>query len=121
VKVAGGVASMRIDVVDGKSFTVVKLDDDIRAKSIIPLRKIFTQLMDEGKSKVALDLKNVRFIDSSGIGILLNFAKQQKEANGVVCLYNYRDDVKELLDIVDFGDFIPIFKDFEEVENAFAD
>ncbi len=109
---------MNINVNASDDITVISPDDDIRVKTIIQLRKVFEGLQDEGCKKIAIDLERVNFIDSSGIGILLNFARIQREVEGCLCLYNYSDEIKELLDIVDLGDFIPVYKSFDEVKQA---
>lgn len=112
---------MKINISASDDITVVRPENDIRVGSIIQLRKVFEELESQGIGKVAIDLSKVNFIDSSGIGILLNYAKKLKEHNGCLCLSNYSDDVKELLDIIDIGDFIPIYKDFDEMKQAFSE
>lgn len=109
---------MKIEAIVSGEIVTIRPDSDIRVKTIIPLRKVFEQLYEKGHTKIAIDLSEVHFIDSSGLGILLNFAKKQKQKGGFLCLYNYKDDVKELLDIVDLGDFIPVFKTYESMKLA---
>ena len=109
---------MKIKVIASDDITVLKPDDDIRVKTVIQLRKVFEELQDKRIKNIAIDLTKVRFIDSSGIGILLNFAKIQKENSCRLCLINYSDDIKELLDIVDLGDFIPVYKTFNDMKLA---
>lgn len=112
---------MKVDVTGSGDITIVKLYDDIRVNTMIQLRAVFENLLNEGALKVAVDLANVALIDSSGIGLLMNFGKRQKDNNGCLCLYNYSDDIKELLDFVEMGDFIPVYKSFDEVKEALSE
>lgn len=109
---------MNINVSASDDVTVIQPDDDIRVKTLIQLRKVFERLQEEQIRKIAINLEAVNFIDSSGIGILLNFAKKLKEGKGCLYLYNYSEDIKELLDIVDLGDFIPVYKTFDDMKQA---
>ncbi len=111
---------MKIGVSSSDDITLVKPEGDIRVKTIIPLRKVFERFQDQGIKRIAIDLAKVNFIDSSGIGILLNFAKIQKECKGCLCLFNYSNDIKELLDIIDLGDFIPAYKTFAEMKQSLS-
>jgi anti-anti-sigma factor len=111
---------MKIDVSVSDDIVIVKPAGDIRVKSILFLRQVFEQLSSEGHARIAIDLSKVHFVDSSGIGLLLNFAKIQKDNKGGLFLFNYHTDVKELLDLVDLGDFIPVYEKFDQLKNALS-
>lgn len=112
---------MKVDVTASGGITRIKPPTDIRVNTLTKLRGIFENLLSEGALKVAIDLSNVGFIDSSGVGLLMNFGKRQKENNGYLCLYNYSDEIKELLDFVEMGNFIPVYKNFDGVKKALSD
>lgn len=112
---------MNIDVIASDDITIVKPDGDIRARTILSLRSAFEKLEKENILKIAIDLSGVKFIDSSGIGILLNFAKRREKCNGCLCFYNYSDDVKELLDLIGIEDIIPVYSDFDKMKHALSD
>ena len=38
----------------------------------------------------------------------------------IYSLYNFSDEIKELLDFVEMGNFIPIYKNFNEVKKALS-
>ncbi len=109
-----------MDVNASDGIMVIKPDGDIRVKNIVQLRKVFEQLERRKVTNIAIDLAKVNFIDSSGIGILLNYKKIQRDNSGYLCLFSYSDDVKELLDLIDLGDFIPLFKNYDEMKQAIS-
>ncbi|MGF1600535.1 MAG: STAS domain-containing protein [Thermosynechococcaceae cyanobacterium] len=45
-------------------------------------RKVMTKCLDEGPDHVILDLSKIDFIDSSGLGVLVQLAKKAQTAKG---------------------------------------
>ena len=64
--------------------------------------------------KLVLDLSNLRFIDSSGIGALLSCLKDLNSSNGSLNLCNVTEPVKNLLELVRVDKFLPIFENRNE-------
>jgi anti-anti-sigma factor len=59
------------------------------------------ELVQEPGSSVIFNLKDVRFIDSSGFGVLLDVADKANEAGSQFQLCNVSEDVWELLSLMD--------------------
>ena len=112
---------MKIEITTSGDITILKPQNDVKVNTLLKLRRVFENLIEDGILKVAIDLSNVSAIDSSGVGILINFGKKQRDNNGCLCLFNYSDEIKELLDFVEMGDFIPLYKDFNEMKKALSD
>lgn len=112
---------MNVEIAASGDITILKPQSDIKIDTLLKLRGVFESLIKDGISKVAIDLSNVHLIDSSGVGLLINFGKKQRDNNGCLCLYNFSDEIKELLDFVEMGNFIPIYKNFNEVKKALSD
>ncbi len=98
--------------------SVIRPDCDIRVKSILALKSVFEKLENEGVYYIAIDLTNVRFIDSSGIGLLINFAKKQQKNSGNLCLYACSDDVRELVEMVGLDEILPVYEDLNNMNEA---
>lgn len=45
-------------------------------------RKVLSQFIDEGPTDIILDLSKIDFIDSSGLGVLVQLAKKAQTAEG---------------------------------------
>lgn len=45
-------------------------------------RKVISKLIDEGPKHIILDLSQIDFVDSSGLGALVQLAKQAQNAEG---------------------------------------
>jgi len=72
------------------------------------------QLLDEKKYKIIIDLKNVEWMNSSGLGILIDALTVLKNNKGALKLINVSDRIKNLLkitklntvfEILGFGDW----------------
>jgi anti-sigma B factor antagonist len=57
------------------------------------------QLIDDGKLKILIDLKEVEWMNSSGLGILIDAVTVLKNNNGALRLINVSDRIKNLLKI----------------------
>jgi anti-anti-sigma factor len=79
--------------------TVIELDDRIDYESINSIR---SQVMDVTKtsSKVlVLDMQNVSFIDSSGLGLLISVMKVMRAKNGKLVLSGMNENISSLIEI----------------------
>jgi anti-anti-sigma factor len=99
---------MNVDVSSISGVAVVKPRGDIRVKTVLALRNA---LQEAGKpdARVAIDLSMVTFIDSSGLGLLVNFAKRLRKQNGRVCLFNFTDDIRALLNMVGIDQVVALY------------
>jgi anti-sigma B factor antagonist len=74
---------------------VVNLDGELDAKSVHELRPCFEELADAGKS-VVLDMSEVSFIDSSGIGAIVFLYKRLVARQFSVSVIGLRPQPREL-------------------------
>ncbi len=74
---------------------VVALDGELDAKSVTLLRPCFEELADAGKA-VVLDLSDVSFVDSSGIGAIVFLFKRLQARDLKVSVVGLRPQPREL-------------------------
>jgi anti-sigma B factor antagonist len=98
--------------------TIVKPQKEIRVRTIVALRSVFKEIEERNCGRVAIDLADVSYIDSSGIGLLLNFSKRLKAGGGKLFLYNPSDDIKAILYIAEIDVVVPFFEDFDDLRDA---
>jgi len=72
-------------------------------------------LVEENVKKVVIDLKKVKWMNSSGIGILMASWGSMSKEGGLIKLANTTEKVKSLLVITQLLQF---FEDYESVERA---
>ena len=74
-------------------------------------------LINDGINKIVIDLSGVKWINSSGLGVLMASMTTIKNANGQLKLANVTEKVESLLMITQL---IRIFETYETIERAIA-
>ncbi len=72
-------------------------------------------LKDEGKLNVVVDLSKVKFMNSSGLGMLISGLTTMRNAGGDLRLANVADRIQSLLIVTRL---ISIFKEYDSVDEA---
>ncbi|NQV72874.1 STAS domain-containing protein [bacterium] len=72
-------------------------------------------LKESGKTNVVCDLSKVKFMNSSGLGMLISAMTTLRNAGGDLRLANVADRIQSLLVITKL---ITVFKHFESIEDA---
>ncbi|HED38177.1 MAG TPA: anti-sigma factor antagonist [Ignavibacteria bacterium] len=73
------------------------------------------KLIDEGKKNVVVNLSEVKFMNSSGLGMLIGGLTTMKKANGNLKLARTTEKIESLLVITKL---ITIFDSYDSVEEA---
>ncbi len=75
------------------------------------LRDLVRNLISEGNKKILLNLRNVDYIDSSGLGELVSAFTSMRSAGGVLKLLNLSKRVQALLQITKLSTVFEITDD----------
>jgi len=75
------------------------------------------ELKEKGKKNVVVDLSKTKFMNSSGLGMLISGMTTMRNAGGDLRLANVADRIQSLLVITKL---ITVFKHFDSVEEAVA-
>jgi anti-sigma B factor antagonist len=78
-------------------------------------RDLLHKLVDEGKNKVVVDLKNVKFINSAGLGTLISGLTIMRNAGGDLKIANPTEKIESLLMITRL---IKVFESYSSVDEA---
>jgi anti-sigma B factor antagonist len=73
------------------------------------------ELKEQGKTNVVVDLSKVKFMNSSGLGMLISAMTTMRNSGGDLRLANVADRIQSLLVITKL---ITVFKHFESVDDA---
>jgi anti-sigma B factor antagonist len=77
------------------------------------------QLIDDGKLKIVIDLKEVEWMNSSGLGILIDAVTVLKNNNGTLRLVNVSERIKNLLKITKLNTVFDIRDSMNEAKTSF--
>jgi anti-anti-sigma factor len=91
------------------------------AVSAVEADREFNKVFDEGGDKLLVNLKELEYISSAGLRVLLVVAKRMQQKGGKVCLCCLADNVKEVFEISGFSSIFKIFESEEESAGFFED
>ena len=87
---------------------VLSLDGAIDVASAPQLKAQFDQLLAHASPKLLVDLKGVPYIDSYGLGIIMQAVKVARRSGGDMRLCAPCQDVRTVLDITGFSKHVSI-------------
>lgn len=112
---------MNIDVREiDDDIAILDVDGDIDLYSASDLRDSVFEQIDIGKTKVIINLENVTYIDSSGIGTLITSLSKIKKINGKMCIINVYDSVKKVFELTKLTTFFKIYANENEALEIFS-
>jgi anti-sigma B factor antagonist len=91
---------MNYTISEHKDITILALSGKIMGgPEAAEINDKFNQLIDKKKLKIIIDLQEVEWMNSSGLGILIQAATLLKNNNGRLRLLNVSDRIQNLLKI----------------------
>ncbi|MFO7526754.1 MAG: STAS domain-containing protein [Ignavibacteriaceae bacterium] len=107
---------MRTKLVEKYNAVIIELKGNVMGgEDTKDFTETLHKLIDQGKTNVIVDLSAVKFMNSSGLGMLISGLTTMKRANGHLKLANVTDKIESLLIITKL---ITIFESYESVEEA---
>ena len=100
---------MKFEVKDrGDAKIVSVLEDHVTVANVREFRTMVQELIDEGHTRVVLNLRDVKRIDSMGLGAIVGMSEALKYAKGQLVLMNLQFAVRELLRLTDLDRVLAI-------------
>ena len=112
---------MKIHTEEHGKIMIVAPEGDIRiGEGDVAMRETFRRLLDEGHRKFVLDLSNVRYLDSAGLGELVATLKRVREVGGALHICGVNQRVDEAFHVTQLVRVLDIYKDRTEAISAFV-
>ncbi len=96
---------------------LIKFVGDLDATNVESTLDQVTRLIREGYVNMVADFSNLRYVNSTGLGILLHFSKTSREKGGRFRIANVNDNVYEIIEIIGANTLLDIY---ESVNDAIA-
>jgi anti-sigma B factor antagonist len=107
---------MRFDTEERYNAVVLRLKGDVMGgPDGSKLHDQLRELKETGRKNVVVDLGKVRFMNSSGLGMLIGGLATMRNAGGDLRLANATDRIQSLLMI---AKLLSVFKHYESVDEA---
>jgi anti-sigma B factor antagonist len=105
-----------------KGVTIIKVEDERLDSMIAPqLKSELLFLANDGKKNILIDLSNVNYADSSGLGAFLFGIRQLKNIDGQLKLFSANDRIMSLVRIARLDNVLLNFYDKEEAISSFEE
>jgi anti-sigma B factor antagonist len=98
--------------------TLLKLSGILDAQGVGAIEVKFAGFSTGDNAKVIIDLADVDFLTSIGIGLLVTTAKSVSSRGGKLVILNPNENVKGVLEMTGIMDIVPIHMD---IKTAIAD
>jgi stage II sporulation protein AA (anti-sigma F factor antagonist) len=97
------------DLINNK--LVIRIDGDIDHHTCEEIRnKIDNEITRRNPKNIIFDMKNVNFMDSSGIGVVIGRYKLIMDKGGIAAMINIKPQIKRVYDICGLKKIIPIYE-----------
>ncbi len=107
---------MKIKTIEKYEAVVLELKGNVMGgDDTKEFNEVLHKLIDTKKTRVVIDLGGVKFMNSSGLGMLIGGLTTMKKAEGHLKLANVTEKIESLLIITKL---IKIFESFDSVDDA---
>jgi anti-sigma B factor antagonist len=80
-------------------------------QTLNPFTDAIAQLIEEGATKLLLDLRRVQYMDSASIGGLADLYRRSSDVSGSLKLFGLQDRVERMVSLVGLHNLIEIFRE----------
>ncbi|MEZ5429112.1 MAG: STAS domain-containing protein [Pyrinomonadaceae bacterium] len=113
-------AELNISERQAGDVTILDMDGKVTiGEGSVALRNAIRRLLGEGKNKILLNLGNVGYIDSSGIGELVSSFTAVNKEGGTLKLLNLTEKIQDLLAITKLLTVFDVYEDEGEALSSF--
>lgn len=104
------------------SITLILVQEErLDAHNSSELKGQMLSLFEEGKNNIIVDLQEVRFVDSSGLGALVSGFKNASARNGNLKLCGLQPQVQSMFELTRLHRVFEIFTDRNQAFNSFKE
>lgn len=107
---------IKLEKINKDRYMLVKISGTIAATTILSIKLQMESFLKDNNEMV-LDLAKVAYIDSSGLGFLMNLSKKVRQTGGYVFICNCSRVIKELFEISKIDRAINLFASEAEIRD----
>ena len=105
--------------VNGKKVKVIMVRGFLDAHSFPGFEKELSALIDQGSNNMVLNLSQLDYISSAGLGVLIGLAKKLRINEGDLKLSSLPEKIYKIVNLLGFTRILQVFESDHEAINAF--
>jgi len=98
---------MQIEKEKQEKMLILKLSGRLETSTAPKLQEVVEKELEE-VTELRLDMKNLEYVSSAGLRVLLAASKKMKAKNAVMTVYNVNEEVMEVFKITGFNEILSI-------------
>jgi len=110
---------MDIQVREAGGVSILDITGNLDTNNSPAAENEVNRLLENGSDRILFNFKNLNFIASSGLRILLATAKKLKTTGGKMVVCSLNDTVQEVFDISGFASILNLASDEDEALTSF--
>lgn len=103
--------NMEISTREKGKVLVFDIKGDLDAKSATVLKDRINEKITEGKAMILINLTEVPYMDSAGLGVLVSGLKNANRLSGDLRIWGLQDEVKSIFELTRLNKVFQIFED----------
>jgi anti-sigma B factor antagonist len=110
---------MQVSETNLNNCTVFALEGNLDMLHAAILKERIVSLIQEEKYNMILDLEKIKFVDSSGFGLMMSMSDRLGKMGGGLRIINVPKTITQIFKIAKIEKAIPILSSVEEASNSF--
>ena len=102
---------LKIDTEEKDGAALIRLQGEVDVYTAPKLKSTLVDLVDKGNFKIVVNLEQVDFMDSSGLGVLVGGLKRVRSHEGAIALVCTQENILKIFRITGLVKVFPIFEE----------
>ncbi|NLM17767.1 MAG: STAS domain-containing protein [Candidatus Riflebacteria bacterium] len=113
--------NLKIDVSSAENdVALVAIDGEITFDNAAQLRDSIDKICDKGICNIVIDLKDLKYMSSAGLGVLVHGLKNTRNKGGDLRVVNLNGKMKRVFVITQFTHHFKVYDTLEQAIASFA-
>ena len=112
---------MELKIRKNKEVYIVDITGEMDLYNSYKLKELVAKMLERSVQGIILNMEEVEYIDSSGIGALIYISSTLKKQNVRLFITNIHGSVKKVIELTKLMGFFPITNSLEETLQKVAD
>jgi len=111
-------AELTVRAADKEQARILYVDGYINAHTVQDFEKAVQSLLDEQQYRILINCRDLEYINSSGLGVLMGVIEEIQENGGFLYLSDMNETVFNIFDTLGFTHLFKVFDTEEEATDA---
>lgn len=111
-------AELNVQAVNKNEARILYIDGYINAHTVQDFEKAVKSVLEERHYRILINCKDLQYINSSGLGVLMGVIEEIQENGGFLSLCDMNETVFNIFDTLGFTHLFTVFDTEEEAINS---